>query len=158
MIGAPLAFIVPFVGEAVQHLAEVQLGMFTTGDGLQAGQETSIRLVFGAVKVATLILSIILTVRFLDKKVGVPNRKFMEWVRPLNRYDFSSIITLILPIIMPMAIHYWLNSFAIGKYPVALYPILITDSFVVAALAIVIGSSMHELFLRAPMNTSFRPT
>jgi len=158
VIGAPLAFILPFSGEAIQHFAEVRLGMFTTGDGLQAGQENSIRLMFGAAKVGTFLLSIILTVRFLDERIGVSSRSLTTWARGLNRYDLSSIAILIIPATVPMAIHYWLNYFAVGKNDTTLFIMLTADSFVVAVFAIIVGSSVHELLLRAPNHASSRST
>lgn len=60
---APIIFLLPVFAELVQHLAEFNLGMFTARDGIEAGFETTVRLAFGAVKVMTIFIVILLAPR-----------------------------------------------------------------------------------------------
>ncbi|RDX36778.1 hypothetical protein DZA50_03440 [Kangiella sp. HD9-110m-PIT-SAG07] len=53
---APLFWIIPTLLEGLQHLVEVQLGMFTIGDTVEAGKETLIRLAFGFLKLLSIII------------------------------------------------------------------------------------------------------
>lgn len=73
---APLFWIIPSLIEGLQHYVEVQLGMFTTGDSVEAGRETFIRLVFGFLKVLSIIIPSLLILKLSanhwDKKKLFP--------------------------------------------------------------------------------------
>lgn len=56
LILTPLFWIIPTLVEGLQHYVEVQLGMFTVGDSVEAGKETVIRLAFGFLKVLSIII------------------------------------------------------------------------------------------------------
>ena len=51
--------------ELLQHAAEWQLGMFTRGDGIEAGSESRIRMYFGVAKVAGVLVCTYLVPRYL---------------------------------------------------------------------------------------------
>ena len=51
--------------ELLQHAAEWQLGMFTRGDGIEAGSESRIRMYFGVAKFAGVLVCTYLVPRYL---------------------------------------------------------------------------------------------
>jgi hypothetical protein len=61
---APAIFAIVVLPEGAQHVAEIQLGMFTSREAFMALSADATRMAFGAVKVAGLILAILLTARF----------------------------------------------------------------------------------------------
>lgn len=61
---APAIVALVVVPEATQHVAEVRMGMFVTGDTIDPGRETQIRMTFGAMKIAGLMFAMFLTLRF----------------------------------------------------------------------------------------------
>jgi len=61
---APVIVALVVVPEAAQHVAEIRMGMFVTGDTIDPGRETQIRMAFGAMKVAGLMSAMFLTLRF----------------------------------------------------------------------------------------------
>jgi divalent metal cation (Fe/Co/Zn/Cd) transporter len=48
------------LGEAVQHLIELEFGMYARGDGIAAGYETNVRLIAAAIKVIGFVCTIFL--------------------------------------------------------------------------------------------------
>lgn len=61
---APFLCAVPVLAEGAQHIAEFQLGMFAEGDGISAGFEMRVRMVFGIVKVLSILFAFIWIPRF----------------------------------------------------------------------------------------------
>ena len=59
----PLALI-PVLGEAFQHIIEVQLGMFTSGDEIAGATETNKRLAAALVKVMAMFSTVLLLPRY----------------------------------------------------------------------------------------------
>ena len=60
---APMFWIIPTLVEGLQHFVEVQLGMFTLGDSVEAGKETLVRLAFGFLKVLSIIIPSLLILK-----------------------------------------------------------------------------------------------
>lgn len=60
---APMFWIIPTLVEGLQHFVEVQLGMFTLGDSVEAGKETLIRLAFGFLKVLSIMIPSLLILK-----------------------------------------------------------------------------------------------
>ena len=60
---APMFWIIPTLVEGLQHFVEVQLGMFTLGDSVEAGTETFVRLAFGFLKVLSIIIPSLLILK-----------------------------------------------------------------------------------------------
>lgn len=146
----PLFILLPILGEGVQHIVEVCLGMFTPGDGLDAGRETTIRLSFGGLKALSVFVSIILTARFLDRSLERNPRTLRNWISAMNHYDLTGVVLLTVAIAVPFAAHYGLNYFAVGKPPILMAAILVADSVVVGALAVSLGSVAFTLAERVP--------
>jgi hypothetical protein len=59
----PAVLILPFVAELLQHAVEIRLGMYAQGGEL-ASEEMRIRLIFGAVKVLALVLTLLFALRY----------------------------------------------------------------------------------------------
>lgn len=74
----PLLWFVPFITEGLQHFVEYHLDMFNEGDGIDAGKETIIRLVFGFVKVVSLMITAILTIKLGFS--GWPKGKYFLYI------------------------------------------------------------------------------
>lgn len=88
--------------EAAQHVAEIQMGMFAAGDTIDPGRETGIRLVFGAVKVAGLLLCILLTLRF--RLVGSDLRRtFTPNLPGLGRFLLAFAVIGLIDLTAPYA-------------------------------------------------------
>ncbi|MGV9006408.1 MAG: hypothetical protein ACOH1H_06690 [Brevundimonas sp.] len=145
----PLVMLLPLMGEGVQHIAEVWLGMFTPGDGLAAGRETTIRLSFGGLKALSVFASIILTARFLDRRPDRAPTTLRQWIVAMNRYDLTGVLVLIAVIAVPFAAHHGLNAFAVGKPLILMALILFADSVVVGTLAVSLGSVAFSLAEKA---------
>ena len=64
VMAAPLLFTIPILAEGAQHIAEFQLGMFNPNDGISAGSETTIRMLFGIVKVLSVLFAVFWIPRF----------------------------------------------------------------------------------------------
>ena len=143
VVGAPIAFLLPVIGEGIQHIAEFQLGMFDVGDGLSVGAETTTRLSFGAIKVASVFAAILLSVQFLDKQEGSSRRPLSTWFAIVTRYDAFSFVLLIAAVVPAMAVHYGLNYFAFGKPPGLVVALLAFDTLVVGALAVLLGAAVQ---------------
>jgi len=141
----PMVMLLPILGEGVQHIVEVYLGMFTPGDGLDAGRETTIRLSFGGLKALSVLVSIILTAWFLDRSLEGNARTLRSWISAMNHYDLTGVVLLTVAIAVPLAAHYGLNYFAVGKPPIMMAAILVADSLVVGALAVSLGSVAFTL-------------
>ncbi len=74
--------------ELLQHAVEWRLGMFTPGDGIQAGTESRIRAGFGLTKVAAVMVCTYLVPRYLYQdrdwqRVGRLDRTFLRGVAVL---------------------------------------------------------------------------
>lgn len=63
-LAAPVIFAIVVLPEFAQHVAEIQLGMFISRTAFVAHASDPVRLAFGAVKVAGLIVCILATARF----------------------------------------------------------------------------------------------
>ena len=90
VLGVPLVFLLPTLAEAVQHVAEYQLGMFTAGDGISAGRESTIRLAFGVVKIIAVLVVLMWTPRYWFHGRDI-RRAFLPTVRNLK---FLGIVVL----------------------------------------------------------------
>lgn len=55
ILAAPIIFLIPVLGEGLQHAVEYYLGMFSSGDGVAPGEESNIRMIFGVVKVTSIL-------------------------------------------------------------------------------------------------------
>jgi hypothetical protein len=64
LIGAMPILFWPFAAEAVQHVVEVELGMFRSGDGIAPGFETMVRNFAGGAKVLALVAAGVLLARY----------------------------------------------------------------------------------------------
>ena len=62
---APAIFAIAVLPEAAQHVAEIQLGMFTSREAFIANSAHPIRMAFGALKVAGLLLCVLAAARFV---------------------------------------------------------------------------------------------
>lgn len=61
---APLILAIVALPEFVQHVAEIDMGMFVSNDGISAGAEEARRWSFGYVKIAGLVAGMLLTLRY----------------------------------------------------------------------------------------------
>ena len=64
LLALPLIFALPVLAEALQHLVEFWLGMFASGDGIEPGRETMVRMGFGGLKVIAILFSMIVMARY----------------------------------------------------------------------------------------------
>ena len=67
----PAIPLIPFLGELLQHVAEIQLGMFASHEAFAALQGSWVRLAFGVIKVATLMVGLGLTARWTARRHAV---------------------------------------------------------------------------------------
>lgn len=90
---APLFWLIPTLVEGLQHYVEVQLGMFTVGDSVEAGSETAIRLAFGFLKVISILITALLILKLAAN----------DWDKsklfPLNRFEKLAILLVSLTIL-----------------------------------------------------------
>lgn len=64
IFAAPIIFLIPVLGEGLQHVVEYYLGMFSPGDGVAPGTESNIRVIFGIVKVTTILYASMWVAKF----------------------------------------------------------------------------------------------
>lgn len=67
----PAILLLPFLGELLQHIAEIQLGMFASHEAFAALQGSWVRLAFGVIKVAALIVGMALAARWTARRHAV---------------------------------------------------------------------------------------
>lgn len=89
----PLFWFIPALIEGLQHYVEVQLGMFTVGDSVEAGRETIIRLAFGFLKTMSLSIPVILILK-LSTNDWDKSKLF-----PLSAFEKKAIIYTILSLL-----------------------------------------------------------
>ena len=85
-VTAPALWIAAALLELLQHAVEWHLGMFTLGDGIDAGSEHRIRMGFGMAKAAAILACTYLVPRFLYQE--------RDWqaVRRLDKTFFKGIV------------------------------------------------------------------
>jgi hypothetical protein len=78
----PLLLALPFAAELLQHAAEIGLGMYAD-DGMLAPQQMRIRLLFGAVKVIAIVITLLFALRWWrfegdTRRAARPTRLFFK--------------------------------------------------------------------------------
>lgn len=102
----PLFWIIPTLIEGLQHFVEVQLGMFTLGDSVEAGKETLIRLAFGFLKVLSIIIPSLLILKLSAN--GWDKTKLF----PLSQFEKRTILLSSLTILAVLIfVTYFGNTF-----------------------------------------------
>ena len=109
---APLFWVIPALIEGLQHFVEVQLGMFTIGDGVQDGKEKAIRLLFGYFKVISITIPALLILKLAanqwDKRQLFPLTSFEKKV--FIAVPLSLLLALIFVFYFSAPVVAWLNS------------------------------------------------
>lgn len=126
---APWILLPAILGEAVQHAAEYQFGMYIIGDGLAPGTETHVRSAMALIKVIGFLATILLA-RNHKRKVGV------EVHAPL--------LLAAMLIAIPVAAHYALNYAAVSQPPLVTILLISIDCLVVGWLAATIGLVLDQ--------------
>ena len=116
--------LIAFLGELLQHVAEIQLGMFATREAFVARQSSFGRLAFGAIKVSALLITIAWTARWLasrhrDSRPGLDGPT--DWFR-LIVFSAISVATLLLVLFAPI-LQGRLRLVALGVFVVANIPV-----------------------------------
>jgi hypothetical protein len=117
------------IGEAVQHLIELEFGMYARGDGIAAGHETNVRMIGAAVKVTGLVCTIFLARSRSDL---------------LIKAKAMSLTTKGLALALPLLAHYALNYGAVGKPYWVVLSLIFSDCLVVGCLALALGLVMPK--------------
>lgn len=61
---APWLFLIPVLGELIQHIAELQIGMYASVEAARAMGDDPIRLFFGLIKTLSILIISVLAARF----------------------------------------------------------------------------------------------
>lgn len=88
VIAAPLIFLLPVLAEGLQHFVEFQIGMFASADGMAAAGASQQRLVFGVIKIISLLYVMLWISRFWFQGAGRVSLLF-------GRQEFVSLLTLL---------------------------------------------------------------
>lgn len=64
---APLILGIAFAGEAIQHVAEIAMGMFASREAFRSLQGSELRLCFGVLKISALLIALGLSARWLAR-------------------------------------------------------------------------------------------
>ena len=116
LILTPLFWIIPTLVEGLQHYVEVQLGMFTVGDSVEAGKETVIRLAFGFLKVLSIIIPSMLILKLAAQ--GWDKRNIF----PLTTFEKLSLLILALLVLASLIfVTYYVpnnSAFLIGQFEI----------------------------------------
>ena len=115
---ATAIFLIAAIPEAVQHVAEIQLGMFASKEAFIADSANPTRMIFGAVKVAGLLLCALATARFVHCG-SVRGALRMPW-RDAGRTLFAFLIGL--PASLPVE---WANR--TGQPPEVYWPVVLVS-------------------------------
>lgn len=150
--GAPLILIIPVLGEGLQHAVEYQLGMFVNAHAFTAFAHSVDRLTFGIVKAASIILAVVLTLRFRlhsqttdpDARRELRRHEFAKAVRLWCPGDATWMLVLVIAVVPLMFIHARLNHAALGQSASLTIGLLVGDSLLVGLLAIVLGNTTFE--------------
>jgi divalent metal cation (Fe/Co/Zn/Cd) transporter len=121
------------IGEAVQHLIELEFGMYARGDGIAAGHETNVRMIGAAVKVIGFVCTIFLARSRSDLLIKAKS---------------MSLTTKGLALALPLVAHYVLNFQAVGKSDWIVLSLIFLDCFVVGCLALALGLVMPKKRMR----------
>jgi CDP-diglyceride synthetase len=89
---APAIFALAVAPEAVQHAAEIELGMFASREAFIAKSNDPARMIFGGIKVAGLVVCILLTARFWH--CGTLGRALRMPARDLGRTLLAIVLSL----------------------------------------------------------------
>jgi len=140
---APLAFLIVFLGEGLQHFYEYQTGMFQSLTDFENSMKSRTRLSFGLVKALSLVIGSIWVCFALNRKHSTYSAKMFrkQLVRRLwdpRDLDVEGFIIMFMMLAPLIYVHFKLNYLAMGHDLVI--PILVLDSLLIAALAIVMGT------------------
>lgn len=94
MLACPVLFMVPVVVEMLQHVIEVQIGMYDSIAAAQAVEHHPARLLFGMFKIASLMLATYWVTRFVafGHDPLAPARRDRKAVRLFAVYTFVQLI------------------------------------------------------------------
>ena len=115
LFALPLAFALPVMAEAVQHLVEFWLGMFISGDGIQPGRETAIRMGFGVVKIAAILFTVVVMARYFLHDFDRENA--MSFSRSSRSAILASILFMIVLIVLAIIVSPWIDTLAESHLP-----------------------------------------
>lgn len=138
------AFWIPLtaiLGEAVQHAVEFKFGMYVLGDGISPGAETWIRTAAAAIKAASFIATILMTIRFFENaRQGAD----ADDQRASTHSPYGLAVTVV-AITLPVIAHYALNFGAVGRPPALVIGLLSIDVIVTGWLSISVGATLARL-------------
>ena len=88
VFAAPLIFLLPVLAEGLQHFVEFQIGMFASADSMAAAGASQQRLIFGVIKIISLLYVMLWVSRFWFQGAGSVSLLF-------GRQEFVSLLTLL---------------------------------------------------------------
>ena len=94
MLICPLLFLVPVAIEMLQHIVEVQIGMYDSVEAAKAVEHHPARMAFGMLKIAAITLSIYWVTRFaaFNHDPSAPTRKAPQATRLFSVYFLFQLI------------------------------------------------------------------
>lgn len=105
LFAATTIVLIAFLGELLQHVAEIQLGMFATREAFVTLQGSFGRLAFGVIKVSALLVTVAWSARWLaarhrDTRPGLDGQT--DWLR-LIVLSGLSVAALLLVLLAPIS-------------------------------------------------------
>lgn len=147
---APLAIVIVFLGEGLQHFVEVKLGMFENRDAFVANMKGTLRLGFGGIKALCVLLAALLISMALNAEFKIfPRQELFKKLLFFSPNHVIGYLISLLALCGPLIwFHMNLNSLAIGHD--LFVPILIFDSLVVSAIGLVLGVTYWVGLVKPP--------
>ena len=101
LLAATMIVLIAFLGEFVQHVAEIQLGMFASREAFVAQQGSPVRMAFGVLKVSALLVTVGWSARWLaarhrDTRPGLDRRADWLCLIVLTAISVSALMVVLL--------------------------------------------------------------
>ena len=142
---SPYAIVFVIAAEGAQHIAEWHLGMFESKAAFQMSASETLRLVFGIIKVVSVLVAFYFVSKKLFEQKGPVSRYGSfnkDLLRPLwdpRSGSTLALVTMIAYAAPLMFVHYQLHLLAMGT---TIAPVLLFfDSVVVGLMALTLASS-----------------
>ncbi len=144
-IVAPIAFLIVFLGEGLQHFYEYQSGMFQSLADFENNMKSRARLAFGLIKAASLLIGSIWICFALNDKYSTYSSKMFRKLLMRRAWDPRAVdlkgIAIMFILVVPLIfLHFKLNFLAMGHD--LTISILILDSLLIASSSAIIGTVM----------------